>query len=666
ADCQRRGQACRPGTCAAQRPRERAGAAQVPGAAHLRQRPAVQRHLRHAGAAGRPDPRRPGLPLPHPLPRGVRRPAADRRRAVLPPAGARLPDRRRRLRGRVQEPRARRRRRRGQRAAGRLRPDGRRERLRRRRQHHQRLRGAGRLARPAGAGLRRLPDGHEPAGGQGVRQAVRGADVRLRARRRLHDRVRPLVGGGRRPATGRERRLHRRAGARPDEPHGPGLRLPRPAGLRLRVHGAHRRGGHRQRRAGLPQAQEQERGDHAGPDGRHRHGDVRRHHGAGDHQRRALLGGPRTAVRRLRRGRGAAQRHRPGLRGRLRRRQPRLLLPAGHGGRHPDPGREHRLQRLPAAGLDPRAGPLPAAAAAHPRRPAGLQQRHPAARGLRRPAHRGVRGQRHAADPALHHRGVHLVHLRPGRHGPALEPAARPGRGAGRRAPPRAAQPGHQRRGRRADRARAGHRDGHEVHPRRLPRADRDADPVPAHARHPPPLRAGGRGARARRRDRAAAQPQPCDRPGLEGAQPDAARPRVRPGDPAARPHRAHRLRRPGRVPGAAGAVGAARAAGAPDDHRVALPRDHPPGPRLRPRRPAVEPARRRDGVHPRVRRRALVGAAAAQPERPAPQDAPALPAGGDGDQRGLPAALLRAAPRRRRRRLGARRRAPSLRDPSM
>ena len=33
-----------------------------------------------------------------------------------------------------------------------------------------------------------------------------------------------------------------------------------------------------------------------------------------------------------------------------------------------------------------------------------------------------LQGRRHPADPALHHRRVHLVHPRPDRHGPALEP----------------------------------------------------------------------------------------------------------------------------------------------------------------------------------------------------------------------------------------------------
>src|SRR4029077_12919811 len=44
-----------------------------------------------------------------------------------------------------------------------------------------------------------------------------------------------------------------------------------------------------------------------------------------------------------------------------------------------DPGarRQHGLQRLPRARLDPRAGPLPAAPAAHPGRPAGRSPPHP-------------------------------------------------------------------------------------------------------------------------------------------------------------------------------------------------------------------------------------------------------------------------------------------------
>ena len=53
-----------------------------------------------------------------------------------------------------------------------------------------------------------------------------------------------------------------------------------------------------------------------------------------------------------------------------------VLLPAGRDRRHPDPGRQHRLQRLPAARLPARHRPLPAPPAPQPRRPPRLQQRH--------------------------------------------------------------------------------------------------------------------------------------------------------------------------------------------------------------------------------------------------------------------------------------------------
>ena len=55
-----------------------------------------------------------------------------------------------------------------------------------------------------------------------------------------------------------------------------------PARLRLRLYGADRRRGHLQRRARLPQAEVQERRDHAGAHGRHRPDDVRRRDVPGD------------------------------------------------------------------------------------------------------------------------------------------------------------------------------------------------------------------------------------------------------------------------------------------------------------------------------------------------------------------------------------------------
>ena len=91
-----------------------------------------------------------------------------------------------------------------------------------------------------------------------------------------------------------------------------------------------------------------------------------------------------------------------------------------------DPGlcQQHRLQRLPGAGLHPGRRRLPAAADAHPRRPAGLQQRHPRPGGGRAGPDPLVRRRRHPADPALHRGGLRILHGQPAGHDPALEPAA--------------------------------------------------------------------------------------------------------------------------------------------------------------------------------------------------------------------------------------------------
>ena len=79
----------------------------------------------------------------------------------------------------------------------------------------------------------------------------------------------------------------------------------------------------------------------------------------------------------------AAHGDQPARRRGLQRREPAVLPHRRVHRRHPDPGREHRLQRLPGARLDPRPGRLPPEAAAHTWGPARLQQRHPAARVLR-------------------------------------------------------------------------------------------------------------------------------------------------------------------------------------------------------------------------------------------------------------------------------------------
>ena len=194
--------------------------------------------------------------------------------------------------------------------------------------------------------------------------------------------------------------------------------LPDPAGVLVRLHRADRGRGHRQRRARLPAAEGPQRAEDARDHGRPRDHDVRRRHRAradrqGAHHRpdhRQLPAAGRPELR----AHTAAHRHRPGGRRRVRRRTlARVLLPAGHDGADPGAGGQHRVQRLPAAGLDPGPGQQPAAPAEQPRRPAGLQQRHRRpGRGRRRPD-RDLRRRHHAADPALHHRRVHLVHARP-------------------------------------------------------------------------------------------------------------------------------------------------------------------------------------------------------------------------------------------------------------
>ena len=75
----------------------------------------------------------------------------------------------------------------------------------------------------------------------------------------------------------------------------------------------------------------------------------------------------------------------------------------------------------------------------------------------------------------------------------------------------------------------------------------------------------------------------------------------------------------------------------------LAVPRDHPADRRVRGRDPTRESAGRGRGLHPRVRRRPVVGAVAAQPDGPAVEGPVAVRARGDGDLGSLPAAVLRA-----------------------
>ena len=208
-----------------------------------------------------------------------------------------------------------------------------------------------------------------------------------------------------------------------------GVLLPHPSRVFVGVGGADRGRGDQQRRAGVSQAEGEERREHSADDGPHRHRDVRRHR----------LRWPASPICEVAEPRARPDRRtRRTMCSRPRSRRSRTPCSAAspsvslRGDRHgPDPRTrgEHRLQRLPRAGLDPRAEPLPAAPAAHSRRPAGLQQRHHHPGDDGRPA--DLRVQRRGLAPAqpLHHRRVRVVHGEPDGHDPALEPAAADGDG---------------------------------------------------------------------------------------------------------------------------------------------------------------------------------------------------------------------------------------------
>ena len=78
------------------------------------------------------------------------------------------------------------------------------------------------------------------------------------------------------------------------------------------------------------------------------------------------------------------------------------------------------------------------------------------------------------------------------------------------------------------------------------------------------------------------------------------------------------------------------------EGHRLTVPGNHQTHPRLRAPHPERQPAGHRHRVHPRIRRRALVGTPAAQPIRAAPQGQVAVHPRGDGHLRALAAVLLR------------------------
>ena len=172
------------------------------------------------------------------------------------------------------------------------------------------------------------------------------------------------------------------------------------------------------------------------------------------------------------------------------------------------------------------------------------------------------------------------------------------------------------------DRGRVRDRAAHQVPRRRLDRDPGDGRLLRAHEGHPPPLRqrqprAGGR-RRATRccptRVHAIVLVSKLHKPTLRAlAFAKATRPNVLEAVLRRRRRRARPTgcceewdeRGPRRT--AQGAV-------------LAVPRDHPADRRVRHADPEGQPARRGRGLHPGVRRRPLVGAAAAQPDRAAAQ----------------------------------------------
>ncbi len=248
---------------------------------------------------------------------------------------------------------------------------------------------SGRAERDVGAAVPQRPrdrgggrpgpaaDVREPARDPGVGQHLRRPDVLLHGLDHRDGDLGPEPDGVRAPAARGQREVHHperpelraRAGQCP-------RRLPHPAHLLLRLRRADRCRGDQQRGAGVPQAQEQERRHDAAADGDPLGHDAARHHRPGQPGPPALRRpGHRHAPARLPRhgadpdgvGRGThARRHevRPADGDRAAGPLGVLELLAGvllHHRRdrdHPHPGREHGVQRLPRAGLDPGPGRL--------------------------------------------------------------------------------------------------------------------------------------------------------------------------------------------------------------------------------------------------------------------------------------------------------------------
>ena len=194
-------------------------------------------------------------------------------------------------------------------------------------------------------------------------------------------------------------------------------------------------------------------------------------------------------------------------------------------------------------------------------------------------------------------------------------------------------------------RRRARDRAGHEVPRRRLDHDPRDAVLLHDHARHQGPLRQRASwSCRPTRRTtssrpgctRSCSSPSCTSRPCARWRSP---RP---PGPTCSRASTSPPTRRD---QPAAGGVGRAQPRGAAEGAALAVPRAGPADRRVRHGDPAGQPARCGGGLHPRVRRRALVGAAAAQPDGAAAQGPVAVHPRGHGHLGALPAAVLADRP---------------------
>lgn len=180
---------------------------------------------------------------------------------------------------------------------------------------------------------------------------------------------------------------------------------------------------------------------------------------------------------------------------------------------------------------------------------------------------------------------------------------------------------------------------------RRLHRHFRDGRDLRGDEDDSAPLRFGGPRTRRARVGRRTAEPVAFDRAGLAAAPADPPGPRLRARHPSGHARGHHRQRRRPRHQSSGARMGAKRYQRAAEGDRIAVPRDHQTGARLRQAGAQGRTTRCRHRLHPGVRGRSLVGAVAAQPERAAAQGQVAVRTRCDGDQRALAAELLGQSP---------------------